>query len=437
MEERPLDVVGTGSMVLDTIYRTPRIIGAEAKALLQPHEDGRVVHRLVGGVTLNHLGWARLLGLHVGIFGKQGDDAAGRLLREGMDALGIERQIDRSGTASSCAQIFVAPDGGRAIYMLRGATGELTPDDVDGRYASMIARARIVTTEISQVPLPTVRRVLERARDAGATTVLDLDVPLSDAVPALGTQAELHACLSLADVLKPSLAAVGGIVPSGTPEQVARALAERFGTRTVAVTLGAEGALIWSEGAATAAPTPSVRVLDTTGAGDAFLGGFVAGLHLGLDTAGCARLGTACGAACCERLGGYPDHPGACLSRVLELYQTLGGAAFAPPDRPDTAVADRALDAFLATASAEVASAAAAADRDALRAAAQLVTSAEARGGRVHVTGIGKPEHVAHYVASLLSSTGTPATFLHGTEATHGSSGQVVGRVPKLNAWAE
>jgi arabinose-5-phosphate isomerase len=43
----------------------------------------------------------------------------------------------------------------------------------------------------------------------------------------------------------------------------------------------------------------------------------------------------------------------------------------------------------------------------------------------VHVSGIGKPEHVAHYAASLLSSTGTPASFLHGTEATHGSVGQL------------
>jgi arabinose-5-phosphate isomerase len=44
----------------------------------------------------------------------------------------------------------------------------------------------------------------------------------------------------------------------------------------------------------------------------------------------------------------------------------------------------------------------------------------------VHVTGLGKPEHVSHYAASVLSSTGTPATFLHATEATHGSLGQVV-----------
>ena len=64
-------------------------------------------------------------------------------------------------------------------------------------------------------------------------------------------------------------------------------------------------------------------------------------------------------------------------------------------------------------------------DYDALSAAKKLILDAEASGGRVHVTGIGKPGHLAGYIASLLSSTGTPATELHGTEAVHGSSGQV------------
>jgi arabinose-5-phosphate isomerase len=58
--------------------------------------------------------------------------------------------------------------------------------------------------------------------------------------------------------------------------------------------------------------------------------------------------------------------------------------------------------------------------------AADLIEAAESQGGRVHVTGVGKPEHVAHYAASLLSSTGTPATFMHATEALHGSLGQLV-----------
>ena len=65
-------------------------------------------------------------------------------------------------------------------------------------------------------------------------------------------------------------------------------------------------------------------------------------------------------------------------------------------------------------------------DGSALEAAADLIEAAQSRGGRVHVTGVGKPEHVAHYAASLLSSTGTPATFMHATEALHGSLGQLI-----------
>ena len=57
--------------------------------------------------------------------------------------------------------------------------------------------------------------------------------------------------------------------------------------------------------------------------------------------------------------------------------------------------------------------------------AAGLILAAQARGGRIHVTGIGKCSHVATYTASLLSSTGNPAYYLHGTEAVHGSCGQL------------
>lgn len=58
--------------------------------------------------------------------------------------------------------------------------------------------------------------------------------------------------------------------------------------------------------------------------------------------------------------------------------------------------------------------------------AVALILNAEKDGKRLHMTGIGKPSHVAAYLASLLSSTGTPTYFLHGTEAVHGSCGQLV-----------
>ncbi|MEO1769595.1 arabinose-5-phosphate isomerase [Enterococcus sp. 665A] len=60
-----------------------------------------------------------------------------------------------------------------------------------------------------------------------------------------------------------------------------------------------------------------------------------------------------------------------------------------------------------------------------LEEAKDMILKAEDCNGRVHVTGIGKPSYVSGYIASLLSSTGTPAYFLDGTEAVHGSSGQV------------
>lgn len=63
---------------------------------------------------------------------------------------------------------------------------------------------------------------------------------------------------------------------------------------------------------------------------------------------------------------------------------------------------------------------------DSLKQAAEVILKAERGGNRVHITGIGKPSHVANYMASLLSSTGTPTYFLHGTEAVHGSCGQLV-----------
>lgn len=58
--------------------------------------------------------------------------------------------------------------------------------------------------------------------------------------------------------------------------------------------------------------------------------------------------------------------------------------------------------------------------------AAKIIIDAKKKGNRIHVSGIGKPGHIAGYISSLMSSTGTPTYFLHGTEAVHGSCGQLV-----------
>lgn len=86
----------------------------------------------------------------------------------------------------------------------------------------------------------------------------------------------------------------------------------------------------------------------------------------------------------------------------------------------------KALDAFLKSAKDSFAAFIDSVDTKAIADASSLILESQAAGGRIHVTGIGKPGHVAAYIASLLSSTGNPATFLHGTEAVHGSCGQLV-----------
>ncbi len=86
---------------------------------------------------------------------------------------------------------------------------------------------------------------------------------------------------------------------------------------------------------------------------------------------------------------------------------------------------DADLKRFLDTAVRELAAVRGTLVPDYYREAVELIRTAEAEGKRVHATGIGKPHHVSAYIASLLSSTGTPCYLLDGTEATHGSSGQV------------
>jgi sugar/nucleoside kinase (ribokinase family) len=87
-------------MVVDRVHRAPRILGSDEKGILRDVGHGAPVRTYVGGVVLNHLGWAAALGLQTGIFGRQADDEGGRFLRAAMDRFGIERDL-RSPRSSS------------------------------------------------------------------------------------------------------------------------------------------------------------------------------------------------------------------------------------------------------------------------------------------------------------------------------------------------
>jgi arabinose-5-phosphate isomerase len=417
-----LDVVGIGSMVVDRIHRTPRLLG-DGKVLLREVASAGPVGQHVGGVVLNHLGWAAALGLATGIFGRQGDDEGGRFLRAAMDRLGIARDLVLDGSASSMAEIFVDDAGARAIYMAPAATAETTAAHVRERHADTIRSAARLTTEVSQLPLAAAREALAIAREAGVATVVDLDVPPRDAA-ALGSEAELEAVLRAADLLKPAKSAVRELLPDlgDDPLELARAMRARFGNGAVVLTDGAAGCAIAAEGFEGLVPGQAVEAVDTTGAGDAFLGGLLAALHHGLGWRDAGRLANACGAACAERIGAFPEDPAGARARVLELYDGAPIALGPPPGVSEKVALDaagRVLDVTLEEL-------AALRERVAFEPALRLLREVQAAGGRLHVTGIGKPEHVAHYAASLLSSTGTPATFLHATEVVHGSAGQIL-----------
>jgi sugar/nucleoside kinase (ribokinase family)/D-arabinose 5-phosphate isomerase GutQ len=422
---KSLDVAGIGSMVVDRVHRTPRILPADAKAILRDVAGAGPVRAYVGGVVLNHLGWAAALGLRAGIFGKQADDEAGRFLRAAMDALGIEHQLALDGSATSLAEIFVDDAGARAIYMAPGATAETSAEHVRAQHADFIRRAARLTTEVSQLPLAAALAALEIARAAGIPTLVDLDVPPSEAVPGLGDAATLDTLLRSADLLKPAKLAARELAPGagGDPLAMARALRARFGCGAVVVTDGEAGCAIAAQGFEGFVRARAVKALDTTGAGDAFLGGLLAALHHGLDWEAAGRLANACGAACVEKLGAFPDDPARARARVLELYDGPPLALAALPSGP--------VPAHPALATFDVALGELSALRGRLaggpfEAALAKIRAARAAGGRVHVTGVGKPEHIARYAASLFSSTGTPATFLHATEVVHGSAGQIV-----------
>lgn len=439
----PLDVVGIGSMVVDRLHRTPRILGPDEKGPLLLFPGSGPVQRFVGGVVLNQLGWASVLGLRTGIFGKQADDDLGRFLREAMERLGIERNLVLDGSASSLAEIFIDEQGERVIYMCAAATGETTPEHVRAHHADFLRRGARVSSEVSQLPLDATLEVMAIAREAGIPTLIDVDVPPSQAVPLLGSEKNLRSILRSADILKPSKAAAVELVPDarGNALALARGIRSKFGARRVVVTDGERGCAIATDEFEGRIPALPVKVVDTTGAGDAFVAGLLVALHHGLGWEAAGRLGNACGAACVERLGAFPEEPLWARARVLELYgEPLALAPFheaprgraseeADASRASAAPRSGATHEALATMDVvleELGSLRARTRGDGFDRALHMIRGSEAGGGRVHLTGVGKASHVARYGAALLSSTGTPASFLDPVESVHGASGQVV-----------
>jgi sugar/nucleoside kinase (ribokinase family) len=294
-----VDVVGIGSCAVDFFAIVPRLLGPEEKI----NADRLEIH--AGGVTANNLTQVARLGTKAGWLGLIGDDDNGRIIvkefeTDGMDCSGIEVV---KGEHSSLTWIPVDAAGERCIYMFPNITGKISPYQVNTRFAPHIRDAKHFHTEASQLPLVPVREAMKVAREAGVRVVFDLDVAPSFFEEAnLGSATALAESLRLVDVLKPCKAAARELTGQKDFEKIAADVLT-LGPTLVAVTMGAEGCLIASKQKMVHVPAFKVEVVDTTGAGDAFMGGLSFALLQGWELERVGLFANACAALCCTRVG--------------------------------------------------------------------------------------------------------------------------------------
>jgi ribokinase len=298
-----------GSFVADVAFRAARLPGWGETLM------GRGFARGPGGTGSNQAVAAARAGASVQMLSRLGDDAFGRLARETWAADGIDASLtENCATATGSAVIMIDEvKGENAIIVVPGACFTLRPKDVEAA-GEAIRAAGVLLTQL-ELPLDTVECGLQLARAAGVRTILN-------PAPA---QSLSDGILGLSDFLIPneSEAALLTGLPVENVEQAEVAAKELMGrgARCVIVTLGAQGALVCVAGAA-AELVEAFKVgvvVDTTGAGDGFCGGFAAALSEGRTVIEAARFGCATAGISVTRSGTAPSMP-----RREEILALLG-----------------------------------------------------------------------------------------------------------------
>lgn len=298
-------VVVVGSLNMDLIVRAPR---RPATGETVMGDDFRI---LPGGKGLNQAVAAARQGAATAMIGRVGDDDFGRRFRAFLDSEGIDRSGVR--TTPDCATgvgIVTLAGGDNAIIVAPGANMRLTPDEA----ANLPLAAGDVCVGQFEVPLAATEAAFRRARDAGATTILN-------AAPA---QALPGALLEVVDILvvnEIELATLSGAPisqSSGAAEITAAARGLLRGDRLVIATLGARGAMAVSREGLHEVTGHVVPVIDTTGAGDCFVGAFAAALAGGCDRLSALARANAAASLSVQRPGAAPAMPTA-----AELHEGL------------------------------------------------------------------------------------------------------------------
>jgi ribokinase len=232
-----------------------------------------------GGKGANQAVAARLCGAQVSMVARVGDDLFGPATVDNFSSFGIDfnRVLITRGVSSGVAPIFVERSGQNRIWVVKGANDQLSPADVDAA-SDLLLKADFIVLQL-EIPLETVYYTLRFARKNHIRTILN---------PAPGQALDMSEAAN-ADYVIPneteaealSGAPVGSVTEASTCAQGLL----RSGLRRVIVTLGANGALVvGSEGELHVPPFPLATV-DTTGAGDAFIGSLACFLGSGVAEA--------------------------------------------------------------------------------------------------------------------------------------------------------
>lgn len=237
---------------------------------------GRSFELGFGGKGANQAVAARLCGAEVMMVAKVGKDLFGEATVRNLASFGVDvsRVEIIDGVSTGVAPIFVEPNGQNRIIVVKGANDLLTPRDVDAA-AAELARAQIIILQF-EIPLETIYHTIRFARSHGICCIVN---------PAPALPATLSELIS-ADYFIPNeteAEMIAGVRASTLEE--AKACASHLlsrGFRRVLITLGARGSLLaGSEGAIAMEPF-AVKAIDTSGAGDAFIGSFAAFIGEGL-----------------------------------------------------------------------------------------------------------------------------------------------------------
>jgi ribokinase len=291
-------VVILGVFVADTTYRADRLPKVGETLL------GRSFALGPGGKGSNQAVAAARQGARTHFVTRLGQDAFAEMAFSVWREAGVTPEATRDAASyTGAAFIFVdAETGDNAIIISPGAAAEIGPADIDAR-AALIRSAGVFMTQLEQ-PLAAAARGLLIARKAGVTTILN-------PAPAQALGDDL---LGLCDYLTPNETEAADLTGLAVDsEDAARAAADALlarGVGAVVMTLGARGALYHAPGRSVIVPAAAAGpVVETTGAGDAFNGGFAAALARGEDPAEAVRSGCAVAGISVTRAGAAASMP--------------------------------------------------------------------------------------------------------------------------------